>query len=107
MDNSVYWLRPKVDSLSEISIANFSINDATRAETSGVLSSLPEVRTGAELQAVRDEAAAPVVDVYDMRASSPSDGRNHLPQVVYFAASVVLRDVSDDKHPMWHLRETA
>jgi hypothetical protein len=44
MDNSVYWLRPKVDSLSEISIANFSVNDATRAETSGALSSLPEVR---------------------------------------------------------------
>lgn len=44
MDNSVYWLRPKVDSLSEVSIANFSINDATRAETSETLSSLPEVR---------------------------------------------------------------
>jgi hypothetical protein len=45
MEDSVYWVRPKAESLSEIPIRTFSINDATRAEVSQALNSLPEVQT--------------------------------------------------------------
>jgi hypothetical protein len=44
IDNSIYWVRPKVDALSEISIGKFTINDATRAEASQAISTLPEVQ---------------------------------------------------------------
>ena len=48
---------------------------------------------------------APVVDVHGVRAPPPPDRRDDLPQVVYVAAPVVLRDVPDDQHSMRYLRE--
>ena len=66
---------------------------------------VPEVLAGARLQALRDQAAAPVVDLHWLRAPCPSDCRDDLPQVLDFAAPLVLRDVSDDEHSLRDLRK--
>src|SRR5713226_8736222 len=68
---------------------------------------LSEVRSAKGLPALPDQTAAPIVDMYGLRLSLAPDRRDDLPQVVHVAASLVLRDVPDDKHPMRHLREAA
>ena len=66
---------------------------------------VPEVRAGAHVQAVRDEAAAPVVDLHRLRPSHPPDRRDDLPQVLDLAAPVVLRDLPHVEFAMRDRRE--
>ena len=66
---------------------------------------LPQVRGRADLQALRDVAAASVVDVHGVRPPPSPDRGDDLPQVVDVAAPVVLRHVPDDEHALRYLRE--
>src|SRR5574341_20068 len=66
---------------------------------------LPAMSGEARLQAVRDGAAPPVVDLHRVRVPSAPDGRNDLSQVVHVAAPVVLRGVPHDEHSLRDLCE--
>src|ERR1017187_471446 len=66
---------------------------------------VPQVPLHYRVCALRNFAAAPVLDVYRLRPSRASNGGDDLPQVLHIAASVVLCDVPDDKHAMRNLRE--
>ncbi len=68
---------------------------------------LPEVQCRAGVQTLHHEPATPIVDVRCLRTSPASDSRDDLSQIVHVAASLVLCDVHDHKHPMRHLREAA
>ena len=65
---------------------------------------LPEMQSGSLIQAIRDGATAPIVDVSGVRVSSAPDRRDDLPQIVHVPASLVLCDVPDYEHPMRYLR---
>src|SRR5208283_4132549 len=68
---------------------------------------LSEVQRRTVVQTLRHEPATAIVDVRCVRSSPASDSGDDLPQIVHVAASLVLRDVYDHKHPMRYLREAA
>src|ERR1700687_444917 len=68
---------------------------------------MPEVQSRAVGQTLRHEPATAIVDVRCLRSSPASDRGDDLSQIVHVAASLVLRDVHDHKHPMRYLREAA
>ena len=66
-----------------------------------------QVQSRALVQTVRYEPTAPVVDMRCVRPSPASHSGHNLSQIVHVAASLVLCDVHDHKHPLRHLREAA
>ena len=79
----------------------------TRYAEDGEHAECPKCEHDAPLQAVRDDAAAPVVDMHRLRPPHPPDSRDDLPQVLHVAALVVLRDLPHVEYAMWDLREAA
>lgn len=68
---------------------------------------LLQVQRRTLVHALPHQAATPVMDVQRVRPSPAPNSRNDLPQIVHVAASLVLCDVYDHKHPMRYLREAA
>ena len=67
----------------------------------------PKCETCARSSGTDDREPRTVVDVHRLRAPPAPDGRDDLPQVVYVASPVVLRDVPDDEHSVRDLRQAA
>ena len=67
-----------------------------RFSEDGTHADCPEVQAAPDVQALRDLAAPPVVDVHRVRTPRPPDGRDDLPQVLHVPAPLVLRLLPDD-----------
>ncbi len=65
----------------------------TRYSPDGETAHCPKCDQDRTFQALHNEAAASVVDVYCLREPRPPNSRDDLPQIVHVAALVVLRDV--------------